>query len=647
MNLVYSDPLCDLHLGDLRQVLAQLPERSSQMCVTSPPYFGLRSYKGLEPVAWADGWTGNLGSEPTVEAYVAHIVECFQAVKRVLRDDGTLWLNMGDSFAGNPGNGRGGESPDGGVPHRSGQIKEPDQAGQLLGVPWRVALALQQDGWRLRSDIIWHKPAPMPESVNGWRWERCRVKTAKAPQTFHGYGVASRLAPDGSGGVVNAPSATWAACPGCPRCEPNGGLVLRKGSWRPTRSHEYIFLFAKGERYFCDGEAVREPQGDWNPVTIGGSLGMRGSTWMSEAQGGRNGDRPAQKNPAGRNKRSVWTIGPEPLNLAVKVKRQVNVSVDEATDDMERIGSSGCPVHGPRLDSSRSDDVPQPELPSRNFGTLTDPAQAPLAGLFATPGQFLTPPDNSGSQVPSGFPSAKQHNKASHRMAREPLTNPSYTASEGIQDHIEHREELGVAESQRPDNPANSSETDDFGVHPSPHTAGDNVGTPSGRHKVGPCTCSYTKVSTDSISHFASFPTEIPRLCIQAGTSEAGCCATCGAPWARIVEQGQLVKNRPSAGDDPRSRNEDILAEARGHGGWQGNNLLREQSTTLGWRPTCTHAGAPVPMTVLDPFAGTGSTAVAAKGLGRRSIMVEANPAYIALAVRRITEAQPALAVEA
>ena len=147
--------------GDCLEGLRTLPDASVHCCVTSPPYWGLRDY----------GHDGQIGLEETPEAYVARMVEVFREVRRVLRGDGTCWINLGDTFA-------------------SGK--------QLVGIPWRVAFALQADGWLLRQDIIWHKPNPMPESVT----DRC------------------------------------------------------------TKAHEYVFLLTKSERYFYDANAVKEPHSD-------------------------------------------------------------------------------------------------------------------------------------------------------------------------------------------------------------------------------------------------------------------------------------------------------------------------------------------------------------------------------------------------
>lgn len=145
-------------VGDCIESMRSMPVESVQTCVTSPPYFGLRDY----------GHYGQIGLEPTPDEFVAKLVEVFREVRRVLRYDGTLWLNLGDSYG----------------------------AGKnLLGIPWRVALALQADSWVLRQDIIWSKPNPMPESVR----DRC------------------------------------------------------------TKAHEYLFLLSKGPRYYFDSAAIAEP----------------------------------------------------------------------------------------------------------------------------------------------------------------------------------------------------------------------------------------------------------------------------------------------------------------------------------------------------------------------------------------------------
>ena len=236
-------------IGDVIDCLRSLPDACVQCVVTSPPYWGLRDY-GVE---------GQIGLEPTPEEHVEKMVEVFREVRRVLRDDGTLWLNYGDCYAatGKSGGGKRGEQwAQYGADHvgpRGGKWR-PAPAGlkpkDLVGMPWRIAFALQADGWYLRSDIIWSKPNPMPESVTD----------------------------------------------------------------RPTKSHEYVFLLSKRPRYFYDADAIREAHKEPNRgngerdrvnYNTGGIIG-RGRVGEYE-EGVR------LYNPAGRNRRTVWEIPTQPM----------------------------------------------------------------------------------------------------------------------------------------------------------------------------------------------------------------------------------------------------------------------------------------------------------------------------------------------
>ena len=160
--------------------MTDIEDNSVHCVVTSPPYFGLRRYKGLEDLIFDGGaWRGQLGSELTIEMFIAHLVEVFREVKRVLRPDGVCWVNIGDSMAG-IGQGKG---SDHGISVLSddeiGEVRKPTDGLKPLDaclVPFRLALALQADGWWVREDIIWSKNNPMPESLNGWRWEKHKIK---------------------------------------------------------------------------------------------------------------------------------------------------------------------------------------------------------------------------------------------------------------------------------------------------------------------------------------------------------------------------------------------------------------------------------------------------------------------------------------
>ena len=203
--------------GDCLQSLKKLEDQSINTCVTSPPYWGLRNYNDEEK---------QLGMEDTIEKFVENLVKVFREVKRVLREDGTVWLNLGDTYL---------------------------QNKQLVGIPWRVALALQKDGWYLRQDIIWHKPNPMPESVK----DRC------------------------------------------------------------TKAHEYIFLLSKRPKYFFDNEVIKEDCVGKDERKWADSYEKAGSIKQGETNANiKRTKRYSKDDSFKRNKRSVWTVTTKPFKGA-------------------------------------------------------------------------------------------------------------------------------------------------------------------------------------------------------------------------------------------------------------------------------------------------------------------------------------------
>jgi len=257
-----------IHLGDCREILKQLPDESVNCCVTSPPYWGLRDY----------GHDDQIGQEENPETFVEQMADIFREVRRILSNDGTLWLNLGDSYAGSWGN-YGGQNRGNGTQREinNGSNAPSAQTGylpptanvkglkpkNLIGIPWRVAFALQADGWNLRQDIIWHKPNPMPESVQ----DRC------------------------------------------------------------TKSHEYIFLLSKSKTYYFDHEAIKEPAvcGDNGSQFHTGKTGIhqlnRSQKRPSKKRGEFNGKTEAMETEGRnafkavtdtRNKRSVWSVSTKP-----------------------------------------------------------------------------------------------------------------------------------------------------------------------------------------------------------------------------------------------------------------------------------------------------------------------------------------------
>lgn len=260
-----------------------------------------------------------IGSEPTPEQFIATMVEVFSEVRHVLRDDGLLFINLGDSYATNTGGGGPSDKQTSNAGSwttgRVDNVKASGlTSGSLMNIPHRVAEALRADGWHWRQTIVWSKKSPMPESVVGWHWSKCRVKVQ--PQSNHDDGknadhIDRRKVgfndrydnPEGHG-------AKYVACPGCPKCEPNEGWILRRGKGRCTTSHEYLFVFSKSPTYFWDSEASKE-------AAVGGTPGNKTHRSKTAYEAGdRHFRKAAGLTEIGavdfRNPRSVWTLSSEP-----------------------------------------------------------------------------------------------------------------------------------------------------------------------------------------------------------------------------------------------------------------------------------------------------------------------------------------------
>jgi DNA modification methylase len=468
VNPYLQDADLTLYQGDALEVLRTLPDESVHMCATSPPFYGLRDYgtgrweggdskcdhvqkptrgdagrcsddvrPGVNPApvdtpmrfrdvcgkCGASRVDQQIGLEATPEEWCAKLVDVFREVRRVLRGDGTCWVEVGDSYASGaatgfrPGSGRAdGIVDDRGIRNRNGTDAPNCKPKDLIGAPWMLAFALRADGWYLRSDIVWSRPNPMPESVTD----------------------------------------------------------------RPTKSHSYVFLLSRSARYFFDQEAVREE-------------------------------------PAG-----------EFLSTGVRNPR------------------------------------------------------------FGRP----------GGQMPSqirGDVKVNQYEQNARTMGGDP-------------------ERYGNGRNVR----------------------------------------SVWQIATEAYpdAHFATYPQELVRRCILAGSSERGCCPECGAPWERELEGGEgTYADRKALGYDQAGN-----VRPGEFGGNQGvvhppgftHDLTPKARATKGWRPTCdcgdeqapigqvgTVAPDPTPCTVLDPFAGSGTTGLVARKHGRRSILIELSADYCELVARR------------
>lgn len=549
----FIEPSTTIYCGNALEVLAQLPEQSIQMVVTSPPYWGLRKYSGEQELIWGgdkdcehqwvsrewlmhsgrgdaqksgkysaqepvpdmpasdatcfkcNAWHGAFGLEPTPELYIEHSMLFLQAIKRVLKDDGVVWWNLGDSYWG--GKGQSGQgSPEYQEARQDVSLNKPyHQIGgqkqtrpsdgthpilkplDLCLIPYHFAIAAQKEGWYVRSDVLWNKGNPMPESVNSIRWERHKVRVGEAKKSRHTTKADRPLETSaynyrGDGweeqAIEGRGVSEYRDCPGCQICEPNDGLVLRKGSWRPTTAHEYIFMLTKTDNYYSDIEAVREKYTE--PLDRWGGDFFRDSSHKYIDMGGYDGQqkfgatsmfregRAVRPVESGRNLRSVWDINTEAFDL-------------EMCKQCKRIYISS---------------------------------------------QFMKLAQTNSRKI---------------------------------------------------------------------------------------CSCG----SKEWLSHFAVYPSELPQKCILASTSEKGNCLKCGKSWVRIVE---------SETNSDRNRPDGFGTDVHGLGACGTVTI-----NTTGWKPQCNCKAETEPAVVLDLFAGSGTTGIAAKELGRKSILIDTSEDYCRL----------------
>ncbi|CDN41669.1 site-specific DNA-methyltransferase [Paenibacillus sp. P22] len=352
--------------GDCIEVMRGLEPEQFHTCVTSPPYWGLRDY-GIPPSDWPEmaytpmpglpavtvpAWRGCLGLEPTPEMFIAHSVAVFREVWRLLRPDGTLWLNYGDSYFGTGGdrkesaagpNSCVGPTADASAP-REGRVDRHKHLAKiglkpkdLIGIPWRVAFALQADGWYLRMDNIWSKPNPMPESVRD----------------------------------------------------------------RPTKAHEYMFLLSKSERYYYDNQAIKEPgvQDEWANGFRGGSY-TEGSTFDNQ-DGGKRKARGNFKVPAGWDTESGshGTVHRQGRSKANSFARNVKESPPPGQPAQHRSDREDVEYSGMRNKRSVWTVATQP-FPEAHFATFPEKLIEPCIIAGAPPGgKVLDPFGGSGTTL--------------------------------------------------------------------------------------------------------------------------------------------------------------------------------------------------------------------------------------------------------
>jgi hypothetical protein len=509
-----------------------------------------------------------------------------------------------------------------------------------MDIPSLFATALVADGWYLRAKLPWLKRSAMPESVTD----------------------------------------------------------------RPASAIEYVFLLTRSARYFWDAEAVkrgaqragdipgggygegRDPQRliskGWARGEVPSARNMRNSDLFYDSLEMEPEPAPASnKPPTWRRARLAWPNSKqdgaytndkhttvryapsEPLGLIcsddgsplaldvnpaafsewAQTTRQVYVAWDAAVDGKKRKASPDCPVHEGRLaqaPNARRDAHAASSDLFHSLGNDTDPEIAPVGGCepFAPLPEQAIAGQSSGFPLPAHSLSATPHNSQSHRTDLAPATSPPCIVSaqtadrtadtSGLRDPVDSAGRTcwsSSAASGSPDGQTTQMACDS--VHIPDEAASSSASS------APKCTCTWYVEKTEKTSHFATFPPKLVDPLIRAGTSEIGCCNVCGTPWARKTWK-EVVPLQ--ATNNPRS------CDQNSRGAMPRSNV---QHTTTGWAPTCgCNAGAPVPCTVLDPFAGAGTTLLVCDRLQRDAIGIELSPAYGAMATERVVDDAPLLA---
>jgi len=559
-------PINQIICGDCLEVVSEWPAESIHCCVTSPPYWGLRDY----------GVDGQLGLEKTPEEYVAKMVAVFREVKRVLRSDGTLWLNLGDSY--NQGNkGQSGElaldskqaTNKGSHATRRGENLAPSRKGiaglkpkDLCGVPWRVAFALQADGWYLRQDIIWAKPNPMPESCT----DRC------------------------------------------------------------TKAHEYLFLLTKRPRYFYDQEAIKEPFADermGNP-NGGGQYAVDAFQLLGTQKGRSKGEWNVNGSASGRNKRSVWTVTTQAFSGGVSYGKY-------------RIASQDCPVHDYQADRSRVQQYGEQQGVSRfvrNLGTDDRPVPPQEGVAVAIP---LNPSVSLSRECVAIDRNTESHKMAmsSERDAIFYGILPCHTEYRGHLDRC-----AAIFDRTRGSSTAGDDVSGEKGLCPEVQTRVYIVCIQTFEKPLKDCRCYYTGKPQIRQDHFAVFPPKLIEPCILAGTSKKGCCPECGGPWERVVEKydtgstQKMPDGMATHAGDHGTIHKDGREKGKGGNPVMANKTTGWRPTCSDYCSDVIHD--PVPCIVLDPFMGSGTVAEVAAGHERAYVGIELKQEYADMAAKRL-----------
>ncbi len=595
----------EIRQGDVLERLREMPSESVHMCVTSPPYWGLRTY-GVE---------GQLGLEPTPAEFVANMVAVFEEVRRVLRRDGTCWLNIGDSYIGSWGNygsrdgkqrlsstehlvrpaweGRQGERTAASMPQEGLKPKD------LAMIPARLALALQDDGWWIRSQIPWIKGNPMPESVQD----------------------------------------------------------------RPSSATEYVYLLTKSPRYYFDLEAGRVLSNRLNRITRPDEVILKGG-------------RPAARSIT--TERSKVTLNNDwsPYLILSTLLTMKRILVKEGHDDLSKLldvlnfpEQGGITVLAEAL-SQYAPDILVDILKhigviiSKHDSNVQSKLWVDIAAFPACPGavhdaecaftveqarEVIAKVIANAQLIRDAIPlDTLTEGRVDVNMVSKAVTLFECTdlhtkhlggglVTEALLQQLDSARRTHVLKNTLPTGNHNLSFID--GGLPTHY----NTEPPDAQNGHNVWNWWFINATGYSEAHFATFPELLPEACITLGTSAHGVCGECGAPWKRVTERSvSFESGSGKAGNKPNGKHEGS------HQADSGTYDIRMgpvvSTETLGWQPTCPHTSAPiVPATVLDPFSGSGTTGLVALRLGRRYVGIELNPEYVEMSKRRIINDAPLL----
>jgi DNA modification methylase len=644
--LLEPDMKAEVLHGDAATVLRTMAADHFHVCVTSPPYWNQREYLakdhrdkplelGNESAPDCLGWA--TGHE-CGKCYVCHTVAWARELRRVLRPDGLFWLNIGDKAAMTGSGGNPAESPYRKQATTRGSLVAPCKAtgfkaGEIIGMPWRVALALQADGWWLLRENIWHKPAPMPSSVNGLRFERHRVTIVKY-EKIHDDARAKTTRHRVRSGVsenLRVPKSE-SALP----CEPEGqnnsalihieaGNEEKEARIRKVGSGSSLAVplcpFGKRPTECCAAATClgENREGESLSQTCGCETGTDGTPAHPESQvreallavtEGKGQLGKARSKAARVVERDREAVGS--LRMATNCggsQKPLPLVQEQGSSPDDRPCDSAVERRSPRSEQYRCGlSLLQLQEARQNPDALIDcpgcPICAPNDGLVLRYGSWKT--TLAHEQV---FMFSKS---ARYFADREAVADIAIKGRAG----------------SRFDSPR------DIAVK---HNQGVDRGGETGKANLR----SVWRIPSEplSLGHFAAFPTALPERCIVASTSSKGVCPTCGKNWARIVRTDRVEHSGKSESAYKEGTTANRMALMRQAARDNGTEVVSE-THTLGWRVTCKCGGEPVPARVLDPFCGSGSTGVAAVRLGRDFTGIDLNAEYVTMARSRIAEAQ-------